>query len=328
MTMLASIVAAVLFGGPVNAVPDSGHPGWPPWPDRTRIRHVQTISSAADFQSSPGMLDRVLGLLFGAQTSSPWLVQPVGIAVSSTGIIAVADPGAHGVHIIDMAEKSHRLISAADSGPLRSPVGVAFDERGFLFVSDAELQTIAVFDEEFDPEKTITGGFLRPTGLLCVGDILYVVDTGAHRLVRVDRSGRVAENIGTRGTAGGTFNFPVQMTGAETLYVVDALNYRIQSLLPSGQFLSAFGSMGSGLGTFAGPKAVARDSEGHLYVSDALLDNIQVFDTAGRLLLVVGRQGSANGEFMSPAGLAIDHNDRLYVVDTLNRRIQIFQYFR
>ncbi len=85
--------------------------------------------------------------------------------------------------------------------------------------------------------------------------------------------------------------------------------------------------MGSGLGTFAGPKAVARDSEGHLYVTDALLDNFQIFDTGGRLLLVVGRQGSANGEFMSPAGIAIDRRNTIYVVDALNRRLQVFQYF-
>jgi DNA-binding beta-propeller fold protein YncE len=319
-------LAFALLGGPVVADTDTAHPAWPPAPDRARIRHLQTISSAADLQGSRGILDRFLGMLFGEQGSSPWLVQPVGIAVSASGLLAVADPGIHGVHIIDAEQKQYRLVTETGSGSFRSPVGVAFDDRGFLFVSDSELRAIAVFDDDMDPHQLITAGFERPTGVLCAGDVLYVVDTGAHRLARVDRGGRLLGTIGTRGTAGGTFNFPVQVTGAETLYVVDALNYRVQCLLPSGTFLSAFGSMGTGLGTFAGPKAIARDSQGHLYVTDALLDNVQVFDSAGRLLLVVGRRGPANGEFMSPGGIAVDRRDRVYVVDALNRRIQVFQY--
>jgi sugar lactone lactonase YvrE len=326
MSLCTLIMTCALLGGPAPADPDTAHPAWPPLPDRPRIRHIQTISSSADFRVSEGVFESLLGLLFGGDESRPWLVQPVGIAVSPTGVLAIADPGAHAVHLIDLGAGEYRILTESPSGLLRSPVGVAFDRRGFLFVSDPELHGIVVFDEDGDVERLLTSGFERPTGVLCVGDALYVVDTGAHTIVRVDQGGNVVQTIGGRGTEGGSFNFPVQLTGTDTLFVVDALNYRVQALLPSGAFVSTFGGMGTGLGTFAGPKAVARDSEGHLYVTDALLDNVQIFDTSGRLLLVVGKQGSGNGEFMSPGGIAIDRNDRIYVVDALNRRLQVFQY--
>lgn len=328
MSLHGLFIGFVLLG--VSATPDTSSisPVWPPAPDRPRVRHVRTIASGADLQPAGGILDGVLGLLFGDRDARPWLIQPVGIAVSPSGLLAVADPGIHGVHLIDPGEQTYRLLTETETGVLQSPVGVAFDTREFLYVSDSERGCVAVFDEDGDPEFMIKDGLNRPTGLLVARDTLYVVDTGSHRIVRFDAKGRFLAASGTRGKAGGEFNFPIQLAGGDTLFVVDALNYRVQRLTPSGEYLSAFGSQGNGLGTFAGPKAIARDSEGHLYVTDALLDNIQIFDCAGRLLLVVGRQGNADGEFMSPTGIAIDRNDRIYIVDGLNRRIQVLQYLQ
>jgi DNA-binding beta-propeller fold protein YncE len=320
------VLFCALFLGPT--APDTSSVVWPPPPARPRVRHVATLGGPEDYKVERSALDRLAGLLFGEEPVVRWLVQPVGIAVSPAGMLAVADPGARGVHMLHPDQRRYAFLGESSEGPLRSPVGVAYAPDGTLYVTDTETGTVAVFDEEGDPERVLPGTFRRPTGIAATQETLFVVETDGHDLAICSREGKIHARWGGRGTEGGLFNYPVHVAAGSGVFVVDALNHRVQHLSTSGGHVASVGSLGTGRGTFAAPKAAALDSEGHLYVTDALKDNLQVFDSSGTLLLVVGTPGTAAGQFQSPSGIAIDARDRIYVVDALNRRIQIFQYLR
>ncbi len=133
--ILSCLLFVLNFSGPDSASPA---PVWPPPPDRARIRHVQTIASSADLHVESGFFEKLIGALFGGRDRSPWLVQPVGIAVSGRGVLVIADPGAQGIHIIDQEKKSYRLVTETSSGFLVSPVAVAFSSDGTLSVTDSQ----------------------------------------------------------------------------------------------------------------------------------------------------------------------------------------------
>ncbi len=312
----------------VLAQTDSVGKVWPSPPERPRIKHLLTISSLQSFESKKDFFSDVFTFIFGGEQTSNWLVQPVGIAVSSTGKIYIADPGASGIHIIDQKEKEYDFINETDEGSFRSPVGCAISEDGTIFISDSERGDILALDDDHDVLFQIKEHLVRPTGIQIHGDRLYVTDTGQHKIVVFTLDGKYVTEFGQRGDAFGEFNFPVQLAVRDSLFVLDAVNYRVQKFSFAGTFSSMFGRQGNITGRFASPKAIALDSDGNMYITDALMDNFQIFNSKNELLLVIGKKGTGDGEFMTPNGIAIDNEDRIYVIDSLNRRIQIFQYLK
>jgi len=301
---------------------------WPPPPDQPRIMHVRTIATLQSIKGEGGFFSKILGFFFGENSSSHWLVQPVGIAISPRGELYIADPGANGIHVIDQERREYDFIAQTKFGAFHAPVGIAFAPDGTIFISDSQRGDIIAVDEDHDAKFQVRDHLVRPTGLLVLQDKLYVVDASLQKIVVFDLKGKYLFDFGGRGEETGKFNYPIQITGTTSLYIVDALNYRIQQFSADGKFISAFGKQGTGAGSFASPKAVATDSDGNVYVTDALMDNVQIFNPRGQLLLVVGQQGERDGQFMSPGGIAIDGNNNIFIVDMLNRRIQIFRYLK
>lgn len=311
---------------------DTLHPVWPSAPDRPRIRHLQTISSLESLSPKKSFFGKLLGFLTGSEQSRQWLVQPVGITVSSDGYrMIIADPGANGIHIIDTKDQSYDFLYETKFGRFIAPVDVAFDDDGKLYVSDSQRGEIVVLDDDLDGDHIIDVASGRPTGIDLEGDRMYVTATANHQIMVYDREGTLQSTYGKRGNGEGEFNYPIQLANApaeKAMFVLDGLNYRIQKFTEPWKFSGAFGTQGNVTGRFAAPKGLAIDSDGNVYITDALMDNLQIFDQHGRLLLVVGHPGSRNGEFLSPGGIHITRDDKIYIVETLNKRIQIFQYLK
>jgi sugar lactone lactonase YvrE len=260
------------------------------------------------------------------------MARPYGLSVGPDGTIAVADPDAFSVHVFDVARSRYRRLREADGRPLVSPVGVAFDGLGRIYVADSVRSAVFRFDREGRWEDTLGGDgeLLRPTGLAFDPQrkVLYVVDTLAHGLVGYDANGGRVLAVGSRGRGDGEFNYPVAVAldRSGRLYVTDSLNFRIQVLDSSGRFLHAFGGPGTEPGSFDKAKGIALDADGHIYVVEGLHDVVQVFDPEGRLLTVVGGTGVDPGEFGLPAGICIDSSNRILIADSANHRIQILRY--
>jgi DNA-binding beta-propeller fold protein YncE len=309
---------------------------WPKPPDKPRIRFLYAIAGKQDLGIEKSFWKKLADALFGEEKEMNSMIRPQGIAVDARGRIYVTDIGTKGVHVFDLAEKEHTLITGSDDHRLVSPVGIAVSQEGMIYVSDSELGAVVVFDQGGDFEFAFSNGLKRPTGICLSAGLLYVTDTESNQVIGFDLDGNEKFRVGNRGLKSGEFNFPTYVcaddsvkTGkSSNLYVVDAMNFQLQTLRRSGTFLSRFGKLGDGIGDFARPKGVALDSEGHIYVADALFDVVQVFDENGQVLLAFGGSGNGFGSFYLPAGVAVDKQDRIYVVDSGNRRVQVFQYLR
>ncbi|MCL4514925.1 MAG: 6-bladed beta-propeller [Firmicutes bacterium] len=304
-------------------------PVWPSPPARARIQFVKVISSLKDLGGKPSLWERFLNLVAGEAPER--LVTPHGLAVFENRLY-IADSDGHAVWEFDMARPAvHRW----DIGEhFLTPIGIAVDQKGKVFVSDSGRGSVFVLSPEGRLLKAIRGEnlFVRPTGLAVdrARQKLYVVDTAGNRITVLDtESYKLVTIFGRRGDKPGEFNYPVHaFVRNDRLYVSDSLNFRVQVFTLDGRFESSFGRMGDGSGDFARPKGVAVDSAGHIYVVDALFDRVQIFDRDGRLLLPFGESGQGLGEFWLPTGIYIDEKDRIFVADSSNRRVEVFQYLQ
>jgi len=306
-------------------------PAWPPPPQQARIKYLKSIASPSDMGTRHSLIQKIVDSVFGESTTSDRLLRPYGIFVSSDRIY-VTDPGLHLLHIFDLDKNLYINISRAGNDDLISPIGVAVNRKGDIYLSDSMLKKVIVFDANGKYLNTIgrPDSFFRPTGIALDEERIYIVDTYAHCVLVFDNKGRFLFSFGQNGGRKGEFNYPTNIfIGSDgLLYITDSMNFRIQIFDRDGNFRSSFGKLGDGTGYFAKPKGVAVDSEGNIYVADAEFDTIQIFDRDGALLLNFGSTGTDSGQMILPSGLFIDKKDRIYVADSYNHRVQIFQFLK
>lgn len=186
-----------------------------------------------------------------------------------------------------------------------SPVGVAFDGTGNLYVSEVSNQAI----------RKITAA--------------AVVTTLAG-------NGTAGSQNGT-GTAA-TFNQPVGMAvdGSGNVFVADYINHLIRKITPAGVVTTFAGSgnaaLTDGTGTaaaFNGPFALAFDVSGNLIVADYLNHAVRKITPSGVVTTIAGN-GTAGyldatgtaARFNRPAGLAVDASGNIFLCDAFNNRVR------
>lgn len=331
-TVACSVLVAACAHAPRSATPAQQETiAWPPPPDQARIAFVRAWSVPADLGIRRGWLRQVARFVAGASEFEEML-RPMGVAASDDGLLAVADPDGPVLHVYDAVAGRYVRLARAGRTPFVSPMGVAIDTVGHVYVSDSALGAVfRVARNGRAAEVFVAPGRLaRPTGLAYDPERrwLFVTDTAAHRVLALDAAGHEVLSLGRRGTAHGEFNFPVAVALApgDRLVVSDSMNHRVQTFTRDGRFLGAFGAPGNGPGAFDKAKGVGVDAEGHIYVADALHDVVQVFDADGRLLTVVGGPGDGPGRFSMPSGLFVDARGRIFVADAANRRVQELRY--
>lgn len=312
-------------------------PVYPPAPETPRFYYERTIHSSADVQADDrdGALRRALT---GENRTGEGLDKPYGVAARA-GRIYVGDTAARNVIMFDLNSKKVTRIGTQDPGATRFPFGLDLDANGNLYVLDATLKRIFVYDGDGKYLRTMGQDikWSRPVGLAVdsARKRIYAVDAGGvdsieHKVRVLDMdSGKPLFDIGSRGDGPGELNLPRDVAiGADgLLYVVDGGNFRIQVFDKDGKFLKTFGGIGRRSGQFARPKEIAADAEGNLYVVDTAFGNVQIFNPEGQLLLDVGTRGDTDGpgRFMLPSGIAVDADGRIYMVDQFFRKVDVFR---
>lgn len=188
------------------------------------------------------------------------------------------------------------LADPVDDVYLSSPVTMAVDAKGDLYVADMGNSRLVKFEIEEEAEE------------------------GSYQLkIRVD------DVFGQLGSGAGEFNLPfgVTMDRQGNILVSDTANKRVQKFDPLMRFVRAWGQDGSGPGEFGMPREIAVDAQNRYYVTDEFNNRIQVFDQDGNYLYEFGSFGSAPGQFRLPQGVAVDPSGRVLVADTFNHRIQV-----
>ena len=189
--------------------------------------------------------------------------------------------------------------------------------------------------------------FNNPEGIAISGDMLYVADTGNHRIRAVNLTSGIVSTIAgsTSGHQDGTsarFNVPTGIAvSGNTLYVVDKGNHRIRAIDLASKTVSTLA--GSMAGTADGIGAAAQFSKPYdvavsgntLYVVDAASHRIRAVNlTSGEVSTIAGStQGYKDGigtaaqfSFEYFGGVVADSDIRLFVTDYLNHRIRLFEY--
>jgi len=306
---------------------------WPRPPEIPRIRFVNSITKPEDLNIKEGVFKSFIKFLSGSREEDR-ISSPYGIETDIEGRLFVVDNMKRCVHVFDKDKGSYYTFPKKETSFV-SPIDIAIDSRGYIYVSDSKDAVVKIFKD--NGKKYIgeigRGSLQRPTGIAVneKTDELLVVDTLSSVVIRYDlKDYKLKGIIGKKGKDKEMFNSPTNISVSRdgNILVSDSLNFRVQALTPEGEFSNSFGKPGDSPGYFSRPRGVATDSDGNIYVVDALFDNIQIFDKEGRLLMAFGGPGHEYGEFWLPSGIFIDKNDYIYVSDTYNKRVQVFKYLK
>ena len=238
-------------------------------------------------------------------------------------------------------------------GEFNSPVGVAVDSAGNIYVADQNNSRLQKFDNAGNHLMNISA-ITGPTQVkVDASGNIYVAENGNHRIVKYDSSGAFVGCIAggvsgfqnpcttfSNGTADGQFHFPsgVALDGSGNIYVSEQNNNRLQKFNSSGVFQGCIAGAvagfqnpcttftgGSADGQFSAPFSVAVDDDGNIIVSDNGNSRLQKFDASGNFLLKFGSNGSGNSQFSGGVyHVDTDADGLIYVVDRGNHRIQVF----
>lgn len=159
---------------------------------------------------------------------------PYGIGISPCdGTISVCDHCNDRVQIFSNDMKFQKALYAV------TPYDIAFDKKGYIYVTDHENHLIAVFNESLQCINSIAG----------------------------------------KGTSEGKLLDPRGVTINEEgfIYVAEERNNRISVFNPIGDFVLCFGQEGNQPGEFNTPQGLTIDEDGYIYVCDMLNNRIQVF---------------------------------------------------
>ena len=295
--------------------------------EKPEIKWISQFSGSSDLNNRDNLPRRFLNFLFGIDDFR--LIRPVGIITYDTQKWIILDQGLEKIVVSNQTEGKIQLLKSNTNLP--SLVGVCRGAGDSIYFTDSYLNKIYVLRAN-EPKVNLMSDTLalsQPTGIAYLEstDEVWVVETGRHRIVILNRSGEIIRYLGSRGVEPGEFNFPtfIWIDNRGTVYIVDSMNFRVQIFSKEGRLLSVFGEAGDATGYFARPKGIATDSHGNIYVVDAVFHTVQIFDSRGNYLSNFGEQGGEAGQFWLPMGIYIDQQDRIYVADSYNARIQVFQ---
>jgi len=271
---------------------------------------------------------------------------PQGVAVDSKGNIFVADTGDNRIRCVVMAVSgcgsgvngtigtilnyagnpnsacSSSIDPCGDGGKahlasLNTPMGIALDKAGRLYIADTQDHRIREVSTTF-VISTIAG-----TGVLCGSSTSTCGDGGpatsaklaAPRAVSVDQTGKI--------------------------YIADTRDHRVR--LVTGTTISAFA--GTGQYGFAGdggsplsaelstPNGVYADATGNVFVSDTGNQRIREVTggTSGTIHTFMGGGNGGDGQaavgtyamLANPYQVAVDSSNNYYIADTSNNRIRV-----
>lgn len=225
----------------------------------------------------------------GTPTAEEGFGAPLSVAVGKSDQVYVADRIGARVQIYSPLGKYIKQFRPQENNFEWSPLGVATDAQGNVYISDAKK------DE--------------------------------HRVLKFDPNGKLLLKFGTQGSKKGQFNYPNALAVDNTtgnIYVCDSNNFRIQIFDKKGKYISQFGA--SGAGALTHPTAISLQFKSEVHVVESFGHDVQVYDLKGNHLYTFGKFGIADGQFRYPKGIAVAPDGTVFVSDHDNRRLQIWKY--
>lgn len=259
----------------------------------------------------------------GGPATEARLTNPAGVAIDTAGNLYISDSnnqrvrkvGTNGIITTFAGNGPGGNVGngiAATNATLGSPLGLAFDVSGNLYIADYGASRIWMVN---------TNGII--TTVAGNGNRSYSGDGGS------------ATNAGLRFPIGLAFDT------CGNLYIADAGNNRIRMVNANGIINTV---AGNGTNTYSGdggastnaslsnPAGLALDSSGNLYIADELNNRIRVVTTNGIISTLAGKSSvglyygdggpASNANLNYPYGIAFDNSGDLFFSDSKNNCIR------
>jgi sugar lactone lactonase YvrE len=286
---------------------------FPPAPDSPRLQYLTAFNTDRDLRG--GGHDSFMTFLTGKAPDVIAILKPYG-GVAGNGKFYVCDTSDNVILRMDLADKKMHVISPAGPAAFKTPLNMAVDSNGWLYVVDVVRNQVVILDGKENLVGAIgEGGGMQPRDVALTADRIYIGDVTNHCVHVLDKATRT--NLFNIPRAEDATNLQSQLfqpinialDGKGRLYVSDFGAYRVQVFDADGKYLRTIGKYGDNYGEFARPKGVAVDRENRVYVVEAAGELVQVFDETGRLLMWFGEPSGSTVGLNLPAKVLIDYDD-------------------
>jgi hypothetical protein len=264
----------------------------------TVLRNQGSVPQPAEpFDPGPQQAKRVLALA--------GLLAPSHVALAADGELVVSDRGYHRVVRIARADGAQATVAgtgqlgdAGDGDPapeasLRTPMGLAFDGAGNLYIADFDSHRV----RKVDPTGTIST-------IAGTGEAGFSGDGGPAGAAQLSRP------------------YAVAVDGSGAVYVADMGNLRVRRVDASGTITTVAGNGTSGYAGDGGPAtaaslglftSIAVAPDGTLYLADQLNRVVRKVDRAGVISTVAGGKGAGQpGDIGTPTAIAFGQDGSVY----------------
>ena len=269
---------------------------------------------------------------FGSQgTGKGQFDSPTGIAVSSTGDIAVADTDNGRVQLFTsegkyLSEFGSEFFSS--KGRLHNPISVAYTRWDEIIVVDhgAPERLVGLYSDRGQFIREFSPSHLQSPRSISITreDHVAVCDTEDRCIKILSRDGeKLLHSFKGANCAQSPYNV---VDHTNRYFVTYFRTGAVKVWNKAGKFLFDIVSPRESLNKeFLGPLGLTIDTFGNLVVCESISNRLQVFSLEGHCLSTIGEVGTAEGQFKWPADLAVAKDGRIFVVDQGNHRIQIFK---
>lgn len=260
----------------------------------------------------------------GGQAVNAEVSSPSGVAVDPAGNIYIADTGNNVIRmvsngVINTIAGNGTAGYSGDGGPaasaqLNSPVGVAVDNAGNVYIADSANNVVRMVTKN--------------------GNISTVAGTGAFGFAG---DGGLAAKAALEGPLG------VAVDSSGNLYIADTQNERIRMVSSNGVITTIAGSGQCCIGGDGGAplsaelgdiRAIAVDHSGNVYVSQSGFNRIRKIPVSGTVTTIAGSGAAgysgdggagAAAQIFSPGGIVSDAAGNVYFADRNNDAIRELQ---
>ena len=266
---------------------------------------------------------------------------PTSMAISSNNLIICEQGSCPRLVVMDRFGQNAFYIKSKD---LISPNGIAVDQDGMIYVTDASSHSILKFDkcgtllQKTGSNGKQSGQFDIPGEVVVVNnEFLYVADCNNHRIQVFDTNLKFCEKFGKYGSKLGELDCPADLAyskKSEVLFICDSNNHRIQVFGLDGKPLLEFSDASSRvlssekkslfklgrpvvqveIEKLIQPWNISLDkTETFLLVADNELGHILVFTTQGKYVSSFSSKGSGRNQLQIISRVAVDSDGYVYV---------------
>ena len=267
--------------------------------------------------------------------------KPVGMAISPGGDrVYVAESG--GERTIKVFDREGTLLddfTPPGTTPYeRSPVYLAVDVQGRIFVADRLQNAIFIYDADgnyidsiLSPNMTLSKYLDQHLGGQMPDGTTFYYNTfkGVVNLTQPGEEEQALpppdlvswDPLGVRFDNDGNLLVTVATDHSVRTFSLDTL--RPSTLVDFGGQEKAFGSFGQDARQLNFPNVAVNDSRGRVTVSDGNNGRMSMWDAQGNFLRIFGR-GTGDESLSLPRGAWVDDKDQLHVVDAVGHTVRVY----